>query len=140
MRKFLTPIVLSALFLGGNGAAFAGGELRAYIGKYPFDEVQGTTFLEHPLVVDFVNKIVPDPAARQWILKDGGPHGPIEVQGDKLKFFGCEAHNCGFHKWTVAISPDGRDGEICYRNNDKLKKAYRYYPDGRMHLADEPCE
>lgn len=88
--------------------------LSGYIGKYPFDKADGTSFLDLPAVRTAVAGAVPDAKIREWIFDKAGPQAPIAMIDGKIAAWGCEAHNCGPHQWTVLIAPDGGDAEVCY--------------------------
>lgn len=97
-----------------NSIEAADGPLSAYVGKYAFDKVANVSFLQHPLVRAGVDSAVPDAKIREWIFEKAGPQTPIALRDGRLISWGCQAHNCGSHQWTVVIAPDGGDPEVCY--------------------------
>lgn len=111
--------------------------LATYVGKYPFDAVEGVTFLTHPSVQAGVEGAVPDPAVRKWILERAGPQTPIVRIGDKLASWGCEQHNCGRHNWTILLREDGSDAEICYLPDGA--KAANWYARGAKTNRQDAC-
>lgn len=92
----------------------ASAPLARYVGKYPFDKVDGASFLDLPIVRTAVAGAVPDAGIRDWIFEKAGPQAPIAMVDGKVAAWGCEAHNCGAHQWTVLIAADGADAEVCY--------------------------
>lgn len=110
--------------------------LGAYVGKYPPDKVDGLGFLEQPLVRAGVRGAVSDPAIRAWILNKAGPQTPISVRDGKLLSWGCEAHMCGPHNWTVSIAPDGTGTAICYLDMNAPSVSGWYVGGAKVRAAD----
>ncbi len=115
---------------GGTGAAAAGAppaasadaaavDLAAYVGKYPFDEVAGVSWKEHPAVLAAIKASVGDPAVRKAVLELPGPSAPIEVIGGKVSAWSCEVHNCGPHQWMVMVDPASGAADVCYFNEEQ---------------------
>ena len=117
-------------------APVADGPLNVYVGKYPPDKVGGRGFLDQPLVRAGVEGAVSDPEIRAWILEKAGPQTPIALKGGKLLFWGCEAHYCGPHNWTVSIAPDGTGTEVCYLDADAPDKSAWYVAGTARRPAD----
>jgi hypothetical protein len=109
---------LSSLFCGLCSVAFAhaadlpnGDELAAYVGKYPFDEVNGYSFFENPKVIAVVDRAA-GPGAADWL--DGLDVGTlIARQEDGLIATVCEAHNCANNNGALALSLDGQLIALC---------------------------
>lgn len=125
----------------GNAAAPASAATEAplsgYVGHYPFDKVGGTSFLDLPLVRKAVAGAVPDAKVRDWIFDKAGPQTPIAMIGGKLAAWGCEAHNCGAHQWTVLIAPDGGNAEVCYLPDGADKPDW--YAHGARESRSDAC-
>jgi hypothetical protein len=108
---------------GGNtGGGSAGARARAGLAKYvdwrPRESEGGLSFLAEPAVRRAV-AAVRDAQVREFIRNYNGPDAPIAQRKDgRLIAWGCEARNCGFHNWAVAIRPDGSGAEICYYHDD----------------------
>ena len=100
--------------------------LGKHAGRYPLDEVGGSTFLGDPAVRAMVAGVVGDAAVRDRVLDRDVTATPIAVEGDRLLSFGCEPHNCGPHNWTIAIRRDGSGGAVCYYDQDR--QVARWYP------------
>ena len=92
----------------------AGTKLAAYAGKYPFDKVDGVAWNDHALVKAGIAASVRDKAALKAITTLEGPAGPIEMRGDKVMSWACEAHNCGAHQWATLIDPRTGATDVCY--------------------------
>lgn len=111
--------------------------LSGYVGKYPFDKVNGTSFLDLPAVRTAVAGAVSDAKIRAWIFDKAGPQTPIAMVDGKLAAWGCEAHNCGPHQWTVLIAPDGGDAEVCYLPDGAAKADW--YAHGAKEARTDAC-
>ncbi|PQM28685.1 hypothetical protein CVO77_09635 [Sphingopyxis lindanitolerans] len=92
----------------------AGSKLASYVGKYPFDKVDGVAWNDHALVKAGIAATVTDAAVRKAITTLQGPAAPIEMRGDKIVSWACEAHNCGPHQWSVQIDPRSGATDVCY--------------------------
>lgn len=121
----------------GNETASVTGPLAGYVGKYPFDKLDGKTFFEQPLVRSAVEGAVGDAAIREWIFRKAGPQAPIAVVEGRLAAWGCEAHNCGPHQWTVLVAPDGHDAQVCYQPDGADKPVW--YAGGEKIARTDPC-
>ena len=130
---------------GGTGGGTAGARARAGLAKYvdlrPRESEGGRSFLTEPAVRKAV-AAVRDAQVREFIRNYNGPDAPIARRGDgRVIAWGCEAHNCGFHNWSVAIRPDGSGAEICYYHNDDDPDGTStwYLPAGRIVKRDGNC-
>lgn len=90
-------------------------DLTPYIGKYPFDVVNGHRFLDNPAVHTTVVTAVPDPDARaQVVFADNGLGVPIvRVAGGRILAWGGARRAEDRYNWAVVIAPDGTKGEVC---------------------------
>lgn len=112
--------------------------LSRYLGKYPFDKVGTTSFLTDPLVAKAVRESGAETRIQELILGGVGPQTPIRKVAGKIVSWGCEAHNCGPHNWTVSLLDDGSGGEVCYFNEDEGGAAI-WYADGKKSPRTDPC-
>lgn len=86
-------------------------DLSGYVGKYPFDVLDGFSFFEQPKVIAAVDGAAGTGTA-DWI--DGLDVGtPITLQEDGLISSVCEAHNCGGNNAALAISASGQLIALC---------------------------
>jgi hypothetical protein len=116
----------------------AAGKFTRYIGKYPFDRVDGKRFQDLPEVHAAVAAAVHDPKIQRLILTDKDrPTTPIALEGGMLLSWGCEAHNCGPHNWTLLMKPDGSSPQVCYTDMDH--GGTRWFANGAVLAKTDPC-
>ena len=101
--------------------------LGAYAGKYPFDKVDGVSFLDQPAVRAAVTGLIGDPAISGQLLGGDGPATPIAERAGKLVAWGCRTHDCGDHNWSVLIAPDGSGAQACYHDASSMQARSRWY-------------
>lgn len=105
----------------------AGSKLASYVGKYPFDKVDGVAWNDHVLVKAGIAATVKDAAVRKAIATTEGPSAPIEMKGDKVMAWACEAHNCGPHQWAVLIDPRTGAADVCYYDEEADAAKSRWF-------------
>lgn len=90
-------------------------DLTPYIGKYPFDAVNGHRFLDHPAVKAAIAAAVPDAKTRAAIRFDADGLGlPIvKVDGGRILVWGGAKRAEDRYNWAVVIAPDGSKPEVC---------------------------
>lgn len=118
LAAFCFSLLLCAAVLP-RAAAEAPQDLSVYAGLYPGEEVEGISFLEHPAVRAAAEKAVSDAAVLKWVLSPEGPKTPIAAKGNLLLSWGCETHHCGQHNWSLLITQDGSEAELCYFDADE---------------------
>jgi hypothetical protein len=132
MRWALACLILAAAppaFAADPPAAPA--DLAVYAGKYPGDPVGGVSFLHHPRVRAAVEAAVPDARTRAWILDRADQQTPIALRAGRLVSWGCEAHDCNDHEWTIFIDSAGTSAEICYHVGRTMGDRSRWFRTGR---------
>jgi hypothetical protein len=90
--------------------------LSAYVGKYPFDEVDGVAFIDHPDV-------------RRALETSGAPAEAIALARDRdtvvvpifrtetaLVASGYDPRSGGGVNWNLAIAPNGEQAVVCYQS------------------------
>ena len=112
-------------------------ELSRYVGKYPFDLVAGTRFVDEPAVRSAVAKVLPDAGVRDIVLSRDATANPVAEWDGRILSWACEAHNCGPHNWAIAITPDGHDAAVCYYDADA--HVSRWYPADYRAPASDGC-
>jgi hypothetical protein len=119
----------------------AEGLLSKYVGKHPSELVGGTRFLDEPVVQKAVAASVPEGAARKFVFGYDGPDAPIVAKAGRILAWGCERHNCGYHNWSVAITPEGTAAEVCYYRNDDQPdgQSIWYLPGGKTEQRAGNC-
>jgi hypothetical protein len=115
-----TRITLTALTCFASAAALAAPPAKAppveaYVGKYPFDKVEGVSFLDHPAVRAAVTRSVSDPNARAWLLDaKGSPFPQIRRENAELVVVGCQQHACNQRNWAIYFNPASNLARVCY--------------------------
>lgn len=121
-----------------NIATPATDPLAAYIGKYPFDKVDGKTFYDQPIIKAAVAKAVPEKDIAKMVSEAGdGPAGPIAKIDGKVAAWACEAHNCGDHNWTILADGAAATAQVCYHDFETMQEQSRWY-DGTGASAMKP--
>ena len=119
----------------------AGSKLAAYVGKYPFDKVDGVAWNDHALVKAGVAATVKDAAVLKAITTLDGPASPIEMRGDKVMSWACEAHNCGAHQWAVLADPRTGATDVCYYDEEADAAKSRWFlSTGKEEKRDGNCQ
>lgn len=118
-----------------------GPDLSKYVGKYPFDPVDGIAWYDHPVIQAGVKATVKDADIAAVIVDPAaGPSGPIWQAKGKINAWGCEQHNCGDHQWTVMVKPETGKVDVCYADASKTPGQSRWiFADGRDELRDDSC-
>ncbi|MBT0669315.1 hypothetical protein HT136_13165 [Novosphingobium profundi] len=90
-------------------------DLTAYVGKYPFDVVNGHRFLDNPEVKAAILAAVPDAEKRAAVVFEKGGLGlPIkQVQGGRILAWGGANHAEDRYNWSVVLAPDGSAPQVC---------------------------
>ena len=115
MRQTLLIVLTAAIAAGTPGSGVAA-NLDDYAGKYPSDEVAGTTFLDEPAVIAGVEQAIADAAVRDWVLGRDTVQMPISVGAGMLLSQACEPHNCGDHTWTILMHVETGATDVCYHD------------------------
>jgi hypothetical protein len=119
----------------------AGTKLAAYVGKYPFDKVDGVAWNDHVLVKAGIAASVKDAAVLKAITTTEGPSGPIEMKGGKVVSWACEAHNCGSHQWAVLIDPRTGAADVCYYDEARDAAKSRWFlASGKQETRGGNCQ
>lgn len=111
-------------------------DLSPYIGKYPFDVVNGKRFRDLPVVHQAIEAAVSDPKIRHWVISNtSGPTTPIALKDGMLMSSGCEVDFCGPHNWTLVMKPDASDPQLCYTDLSGI----RWFAAGKLLARKDPC-
>jgi hypothetical protein len=110
--------------------------LSAYVGKYPFDEVNGVAFIDHPDV-------------RRALEMSGAPAEALALARDRdqvvvpifrtetaLVATGYDPRTGGSINWNLAITPDGEHAVVCYQSEPI---GYMYENGRRTHPVEPRC-
>lgn len=109
------PEITPAIPPGAKDARRGPVDLTPYVGKYPFDVVNGHRFLDHPAVKAALAAAVPDAKARAGIaFADRSLGVPIvRVAGERILIWGGEWRAEDRYNWALVIAPDGTKPEVC---------------------------
>lgn len=86
-------------------------ELRAFVGKYPFDRVKGRKLLEIPEVHSRIRLLLGPSDAD--LIKQWEQSSPTREQSGWLIASGCHRHMC-FEQWTMAINLSDYNMFVCF--------------------------
>ena len=86
-------------------------DLRAWVGKYPTDRLQGLTFLERPEVQLLVSAALSSDAVSQ--MRSMLVVEPIAEYNNWLIAHGCQPHMCVDGQWLVAINLTNLETRAC---------------------------
>ena len=93
--------------------------LGAYVGHNPNDPVNGVNFFDRTEVASALEDAVTDAELRRTVVRAEGPSTPVFRVGNRLASWGCAAHDCANHHWTLLIDPATGKGELCVRRNGR---------------------
>jgi predicted aspartyl protease len=105
-------------------------EMRAWVGKYPIDRLQGLTFLERPAVQILINAALGSDAVSQ--MKEMSVVTPIEESSGWLIARGCQPHLCVDGQWLVAINLVNLEIRACLARVDS--STVRFGASGRSYI------
>lgn len=113
--------------------------LELFVGKSPFDEVDGIRFLDHPTVVDTAKRLLKDEGLSQFILSGNNTFGTIEnLNGMGVISYGCEAHNCTGKSWAIFMGDEKIGNQeqsyVCYFDSDNPAKSGMYNKYGKENI------
>lgn len=115
-------------------------DLTAYVGKYPFDKVDGVAFGDHPLVKAGIAATVKDARVRTAIATTKGPSAPIETIDGKVAAWSCQQHKCGEHQWMILVDPKTGATDVCYMNDPAMVDDARWFlANGKEEKRDGDC-
>lgn len=96
------------------------GALRAFVGKYPFDQVNGRKLIEVPEVRSRIQILlganVPNLIAN-WEVSS-----QIEEHAGWLVAAGCRPHMCSDNQWVIAINLSDYTVFVCVAEEDRPVK------------------
>ena len=112
--------------------ATAASPLSGYVGKYVYEEIDGTGFLHHPQVRTAIEAAVPAGEARDILYTEDAVVTPIIKVGDKLLYTrGFDPASGGDVNWGVLIAVDGSVAAVCYSQfTDKNYTEASWYTNG----------
>jgi len=116
------------------------GEMKACVGKYPTDRLQGLTFLERPEVQILVNATLGSDAISK--MREMSVVAPIEESSGWLIARGCQPHECVDGQWLIAINLANLEVRACLAQAGS--SSVRFGASGRSYVdvaraGDEAC-
>ena len=115
--------------------------LTAYIGKYPFDEVQGVTFFQHPVVRAAIVASGVDRDIQRVLVFDDNVVGPITETKGRLLVHGYDPAGAGVVNWAILLVADRNKAAVCYSEGiEKDVTGADWYFEGRVAFTlYDPC-
>jgi hypothetical protein len=114
-------------------APAADGPLAVYVGKQPFEPVDGTAFLDQERVKAAVEVAVRNEDPRLWVFRRDATRRPIVLKEGRLLSAGCETGNCAGRNWTITIDTLGAIAEVCWHESGRT----RIFSGGRAGIPSE---
>ncbi|MBA4722157.1 MAG: hypothetical protein H2067_13615 [Alcanivorax sp.] len=142
-RKWLAVAAATLMVLPAVGSADTAAALDRYAGRYPWDDVDGASFLDAPLVEAAVTAAVEDPGIRQALLVEtrDGVAGKILVTDHGLLMHAFDPASGGDVSWALLISPRGAPAAACFSSGVEpgVQGADWYMEGERIATRYEPC-
>lgn len=88
-------------------------DLSAYVGKYPYDVVNGHRFFDNPVIKSAIAAAVPDRKQAEGVRTGEGVNVPIVKVNGRIIAWGGAQRAEDRYNWAVVIAPDGSKPEIC---------------------------
>lgn len=104
--------------------------LETYIGKYPWEKVNGIAFIEDPDVRAAVIKAAPSAMVSDAVLGED-MISPILKVDDRLLASGWDRRSGGSVTWAILAALDGSRMALCYYEEYDNNMAY-WYVDGEI--------
>ena len=120
-------------FGGAPATPTPNGPLAVYVGKQPFEPVEGTAFLDHERVKAAVVIAVRNEDPRLWVFRRDATRRPIVLKDGRLLSVGCETGNCSGRNWTITIDTLGAIAEVCWHQGGRTQ----IFSGGRAGVASE---
>lgn len=123
-----------------SASGSGGGDLSAYVGKYPLDPVNGVAWAANPRVIGSVRATLADPALAARVLDYTGPATPIAQVEGKVVAGNCDARDCSARNWEVLVDLATGAAEVCYHDEAATPgKSVWYLPGGRQERRSGGC-
>lgn len=122
-------LALASLHGGAAGAADNAAKqatgavpaLSRYIGKYPYEKIDGVDFFHHPAVVKAVREAVHDPKIQRIVLSHNNPMTPLRESRGRLLMASYEAASAGSVNWALVLPLNGAKAAVCYAAGDPVQ-------------------
>lgn len=115
--------------------------LSAYIGKPPFEEVQGVSFFKHPLVRAAIEASGIDRDLQKAIVYDDTVVGVVTPTRGRLLVSGYDPVGAGSTNWAILLVADGSKAAVCYSTGvvPDQQGADWYYEGDKVFTLYQPC-
>jgi hypothetical protein len=110
----ILAIGLPAMGLFAGPIARAGddpGDLKAFVGKYPFDRVNGPSLLQAPELRSRLQALLGRSGVND--IDRLSVSVPVEEHAGWIVAHGCRPHNCSEEQWTLAVSLSDYSVRVC---------------------------
>jgi hypothetical protein len=109
------------------------GALRAFVGKYAFDHVNGRKLVEVPEVRSRIQMLLG--ATVPNLINEWDVSSPFEEHAGWLVAAGCRPHMCRDNQWVIAINLSDHNVFICFAEE---KKPVKYGATGKTVIELKP--
>lgn len=113
-------------------------DLSGYVGKYPWDKVDGVDFLHHPAVQKSVKKAVADPELQELLLTETAKATTgliVEAEG-RLLMAAFDPASGGDVNWALLVAVDGSTAAVCYSTGvEEGEQGADWYHDGEKRFT-----
>jgi len=116
-------------------------DMRRWIGKYPFDEVEGQTFWQR--LSQFVqNKKLPEGLTAERLVDVSvlGVSVPVQERNGVLYVAGCKAHACGSQTTSFFVDLEKKVLYACLRSEERAEDIWLSTEGAWEKLGREGCE
>lgn len=93
-------------------ASFGSSDIRRWVGNYPFDRIQGFTFLQTPQIRLQIAAALGIDVITQ--MENMATSTPIMEKDGWILARGCQPHDCPDGQWIVAINPTTFETRVCF--------------------------
>lgn len=145
MTQRKLPAVAAAMLMALStiGSADTAAALDRYVSQYPWDDVDGVSFLDAPSVKAAVTTAVDDPGIRQALLVEtrDAVAGKILATDHGLLMHAFDPASGGDVNWALLISPRGGSAAACFSTGVEpgVRGADWYMEGARIATRYEPC-
>jgi hypothetical protein len=110
------------------------GDLKAFVGKYPFDRVDGRSLLQAPELRSRLQALLGRSGVND--IDRLSVSVPVEEHAGWIVAHGCRPHNCSEEQWTLAVSLFDYSVRVCLGIEGH---PVRYAASGRK-LVEQPSK
>lgn len=114
--------------------------LSAYVGKSPFEPVQGVAFFANPTVRAAITASGAGREILDFVFRDANVVGGIRETRERLLTSGHDPAGAGVTNWAVLVTPDGK-AAVCYSEgaDPNAISSDWYYGGEKVFSIDDRC-